>query len=169
MRGRFGSPPWLEEGAGAGNRSQLARGGRKLGAAKVMARCELMWIVKLQLTWRGTYEFHIIGLPQIWLIVGNRDLIYCKEQRVLTSININPQFLSIQRIVNGLLKNSCTDSYVKKKWDFNSWIYRELGFGQEQWFPTSLPRQSTSTSGRPCRTSSTTSARSQTSSLSQGG
>ena len=37
MRGRFGRPPWLEEGAGAGNRSQLARGGRKLGAAKVIA------------------------------------------------------------------------------------------------------------------------------------
>ena len=37
MRGRFGSPPWLDLGeAGVGNRSQLARGGRKLGAAKVM-------------------------------------------------------------------------------------------------------------------------------------
>jgi len=35
MRGRFGSPPWLDLGeAGVGNRSQLARGGRKLGAAK---------------------------------------------------------------------------------------------------------------------------------------
>lgn len=36
MRGRFGSPPWLEEGGEGGNRSQLARGGRKLGAAKVI-------------------------------------------------------------------------------------------------------------------------------------
>ena len=47
-------------------------------------------------------------------------------------------------------------------------LHRELGFGQEQWFPTSLQRASTTTSGRPCRTSSTTSAPLQTFSLSQG-
>ena len=166
MRGRFGSPPWLEEGAGAGNRSQLARGGRKLGAAKVMAWCELMRIVPVDLNQNILISNH-------WAA----NMTACRQQRLdlwqgtRSSYQHQHQspFLSIQRIVNGLLKNSCTDSYVKKKWDFNSWIYRELGFGQEQWFPTSLPRQSTSTSGRPCRTSSTTSARSQTSSLSQGG
>ena len=38
MRGRFGSPPWLQESGLGGNKSQLARGGRKLGAAKVILR-----------------------------------------------------------------------------------------------------------------------------------
>ena len=50
----------------------------------------------------------------------------------------------------------------------NTILYRELGSGQEQWFPTSLPKPSTTTSGRPCSTSSTTSAPSQTFSLYQG-
>ena len=45
MRGRFGSPPWLEEAGVGDNRSQLARGGRKLGAAKVILGQPFLMVV----------------------------------------------------------------------------------------------------------------------------
>ena len=50
----------------------------------------------------------------------------------------------------------------------NLYVRRELGPGREQSFPTSLPTPLTTTSGRRCSTSSTTSALSLTFSLSRG-
>ena len=107
-----------------GNRSQLARGGRKLGAAKV-----------------------VIGQPFLMVIAGDCGDGDGKGEQNIAVANHEERKLGRRKICLLPAQHSTHLSLVVLIVQYHL-KRRVLGSGQEQWFPTSSPTPSTTTSGR---------------------